>query len=101
MIGMTGHEGDLEYLAYCSYAYYTTMPTKCGASVTDAASSVHGQTNPIGTNGITRLNSKMTIEEMRCHIKGLDFPSLFPAEMSLAASLHKESIRRRKPPTPQ
>lgn len=62
---MAGHEGDFIYLAYCSNANWTTMPTRYGARVAEAAGPVHGQTNPIVTIGIIRLSTKTVTEEIR------------------------------------
>lgn len=63
---MTGHEGDCRYLTYCSNANCTTMPTKKGASVAEAAGPVHGQTRPIVTIGIIRLSTKVATEDILC-----------------------------------
>jgi len=65
IIGMRGHEGDFRYLAYCSKANWTTIPTRYGARVAEAAGPVHGQTKPIVTIGIIRLSTKEATEEIR------------------------------------
>lgn len=62
---MAGQEGELTYLAYCSKANWTIMPTRYGARVAEAAGPVHGQTKPIVTIGIVRLRTKTATEAMR------------------------------------
>lgn len=68
MNGIAHHEGDFRYLAYCSNANWTTMPTRYGARVAEAAGPVHGQTKPIVTIGITRLSTSVATEEILCPI---------------------------------
>lgn len=64
--GITDHERDFVYLAYCSKANWTIIPTKNGARVADAAGPVHGHTKPIVTKGTIRLSTRDTTEEIRC-----------------------------------
>jgi len=63
---MADHEGDFRYRAYCSNANWTTIPTRYGARVAEAAGPVHGQTKPIVTIGITRLSTRVATEETLC-----------------------------------
>lgn len=62
---MIDHEGDFMYLAYCSNANWTIMPTKYGARVAEAAGPVHGQTTPMVTIGIIRLSDNTETDAMR------------------------------------
>jgi hypothetical protein len=100
MIGMTGQEGDFRYLAYCSNANCTTIPTRYGARVAEAAGPVHGQTKPIVTMGIIRLSTKAATEEIRCPKWGARVLLLF-TEDNGSTGLLKWSISRRKTATPQ
>lgn len=97
---MTGHEGDFRYLAYCSNANCTTIPTRYGARVAEAAGPVHGQTKPIVTIGIIRLSTSAATEEIRCPNWGCRALLSSVAKYGLIDLLIR-SISRRKTATPQ
>ena len=99
IMGMTGHDGDLIYLAYCSNANCTTIPTRYGARVAEAAGPVHGQTKPIVTIGIMRLSTKTATEEIRC--PNWRFRVLLYAAETGTTGLCKWSTSRRNTATPQ
>jgi len=79
---MADRDGDFRYLAYCSNANWTTIPTRYGARVAEAAGPVHGQTKPIVTIGITRLSTRVATEETRCPNCGGGVSLLFVAVSS-------------------
>ena len=100
IIGITDHEGDFLYLAYCSNANWTTIPTRYGARVADAAGPVQGQTKPIVTIGIIRLSTRAATEDIRCP-KWVTRVLLVPVAESGSIGLLKWSIRRTNTATPQ
>lgn len=92
-------EGDLRYLAYCSNANWTVIPTRYGASAAEAAGPVHGQTKPMVTIGTVRLSTRAVTEEIRCTNCGANL--FFSSAESDAKGLRMQSISRRNIATPQ